>query len=85
MEQPFLLLEQLRPLVGERRATASAFRRRWACHTMAPNIADSSGTSKSSSQVCVPANASAMIETPVAAITTARTIEVVLCDQTRKP
>ena len=59
--------------------------RRRACQTIARNIADMSGTSKSSPQSWMPANASARIDPPVVTTTAAR-ISIVTCgDQTRKP
>jgi hypothetical protein len=59
--------------------------RRRACHTIARNIVPISGTSNSSPQSWIPANASAMIDAPVARATAVSTSAVAGGDQTRKP
>ena len=67
------------------RRRASAACRRRACHTIARNIADISGTSKSSPQSWIPSNASTKIEAPVATKTAPSTSAVTFGSQTRKP
>ena len=56
-----------------------------ACHTMARNIADMSGTSNSSPHSWVPANASARMLAPVARMTAERMAAVTPGDHTRNP
>ena len=70
-------------------ATASTSRiadcRLRACHTMARNIADMSGTSNSSPQSWIPANASERMLAPVARMTVESMRPVTPGDQTRNP
>ena len=54
-------------------------------HGVATNIADIKGTSNSSPHSCEPANASVMIDAPVAIATKPSTADVFEIDQTRKP
>jgi len=60
-------------------------RRRCACHTIARNIADISGTSEISSHGCVPTVASWTMPMPVARTTIPRITDVAFALMTRKP
>ena len=73
-----------RSLTSPSRVRTASWRRR-ACQTIARNMADISGTSKSSPQSCSPLNASLRIRLPVARITRPSTIPVDPGSQTRKP
>ena len=73
VEELLLLLEQRGALVRLALHLLSASWRRRACQTIARNIADMSGTSKSSPHSCSPLDASLMIRNPVEAATRAST------------
>src|SRR5690349_9613512 len=68
-----------------RSVSLSATCRRLACHTIARNMPDISGTSNSSPHSSDPSNASLRITAPVVAATAPRMIAVALRPHTRKP
>ena len=86
VHEALLLLEERRPLSGERLDVVDRATRRRACQTIARNIADMSGTSKSSPQSWIPSNASARIERARGDDDRAEHERRSSCgDQTRKP